>query len=1129
MQNRIIIDSLLINFQNNYSLSGINIIPFSERIFLNKKLLSSQEYIIDYQKAEVRLGQNLKYSIHDTLIVIYSSVKNNFKKEYKHRSLEIKFDDKRLDTLRISKSQKPILTRESLFGKDLQKSGALIRGFTVGTNRDFTLNSGLRLQLTGKLSDDIDLTAALTDENTPIQSEGNTEKLDELDKVFIELKHKNAIGTFGDYDFIFNESEFATVTRKLQGLKGEFQYGNSQGKIAIASSRGKFTSNNFYGQDGNQGPFRLVGSSNEREIIVIAGSERVYIDGQLLKRGENNDYIIDYSNAEVTFSAKRLITSASRIVVEFQYSDQKFKRNFFGLTFSTLLLDQKMKIGVSYFKEGDDENNPIDFTFTDEQLSILKNAGNDRNKAIVTGVSLAPIDSLGNSQGSYQKIDTVINNKNYSYYKYSPGNKKSVFNVSFSYVGTGLGDYIKESLGRYSFAGINQGSYQPIIYIPMPEQKQIGNFFINYNPANGINFNAEISASSYDRNKLSGIDDADNFGYSRKIFFEIQPKEINLANVSLGKIGLSVKDRFVQSKYSSLDRYDDVEFSRNYNLSNYAGDQTLREIKLNLVPADNFTINSLYGYLKQGDQFQSDRFLTQIKIYNPKSFSANYSIDYVQSKNLLAETSWLKQNGDAAYNLGDFGFGIQFLHESKNEKLSASDSLLSSSLRYAEVGPFIKFATSNSFDAKAVVTLREESFPLKGILTKQSNASTEQLQLNYHGIKEIASSLNFTVRNKSYTDEFKMLGMADNQTILLQSQNRFNFWNNFIAGEFYYQATTEQTARLEKVFVKVTKGTGNYIYLGDLNNDGIAEENEFQLSFYDADFIMVTIPTDKLYPVIDLKFNTRWKIDFARMIKNDDIFSSVLKSIATETFWRVDENNKTENTRDIYLLNFSKFLDPANTIRGSQQFQQDVNIFPNSNELSFRLRFNQRKSINQYAGGNEIGYYREKTLRIRFKMIEEMSNQTDVTNETDNMISPITTNRARNISRNSFATDFSYRPIKDAEIGFKVEAARNTDALPSKPAVVDLNSLTIRSTYSFENSGRLRVELERTELSNSSSDYEVPYEVLKGNVIGKNYFWRVFFDYRLSSFVQTSFSYDGRLQGGGRTIHTMRAEARAFF
>jgi len=37
-----------------------------------------------------------------------------------------------------------------------------------------------------------------------------------------------------------------------------------------------------------------------------------------------------------------------------------------------------------------------------------------------------------------------------------------------------------------------------------------------------------------------------------------------------------------------------------------------------------------------------------------------------------------------------------------------------------------------------------------------------------------------------------------------------------------------QDSKLQKVFIKVPQGQGNYKYLGDLNNNGIADENEFE-------------------------------------------------------------------------------------------------------------------------------------------------------------------------------------------------------------------------------------------------------------------------------------------------------------
>lgn len=1128
-QTREISDTLRINLKNYYKISQLNIIPFSETVYLSNSIIKRSEYEIDYAAGAFKIFPHVRYSLLDTLIVNYKSILINLKPEYKRRNLEIRLDEKTLDTLRFAKPRSNILNSESIFGKDLQKSGALVRGFTIGTNRDFTLNSGLRLQLTGKLSDEIDIVAALSDENTPIQPEGNTETLEELDKVFIELKHKNAVGTFGDYDFNVRDSEFGQITRKLQGLQGEILFENTKGKIAVAGSRGKYSSNLIQGQDGNQGPYRLTGSNGERTIFVIAGSEKVFVDGASMKRGENNDYVIDYSNAEITFTPKRLITSASRITIEFEYTDQKFKRNFFGVDFSTKIFSERLKVGVSFFQEGDDENSPIDFSYTDAQRETLSKAGNDRNKAVVSGVAIAALDSLGRIQGNYSKVDTTIYGQSFSYYRYLPSSPQSIYNVTFSYVGEGNGDYSKESLGRYKYVGVKAGSYLPIVFIPMPELKRLGNVSLTYNFAKGILLNAEVSASAWDQNKNSDFDDAKNFGYARKINFSFEPQEVLISNVSLGKIGLSYKDRYVDSRYSSLDRIDDVEFNRNYNIASGGGDQTLREIQLQFEPTHNLNFSSKYGYLKQGEFFQSDRFLNQVKFSIPKTLITSYAFDYVATNNRIFESNWIRQNGNANFLFGEFSTGLDFLHEEKAEKLSGMDSLSSASLRFLELAPFVQYTSSSNFDIKANIGFREEAFPLKGNLEKQSGAFTQQYQINYRGIKEFTTSLNLTLRNKSFTEVFNKLGYGNNETILLLSQSRVNLFNNFLNGELYYQAATEQSARMEKVFIKVPVGTGNYIYLGDTNNNGIPEEGEFQISLYEADFVLVTIPTDQLFPVIDLKTNMRWKLDFNRLFNGDDLLQKIVKSISTETFWRVEENSKDPNTKDIYLLNFSKFLDETNTIRGTNYLQQDVNVFQNNSDLSFRFRYNQRMSLNQYSGGVERGFLRERSLRIRFKMVEEINNQSEIINQTDNMISPVNTSRAREISKNSFVSDFSYRPVREMEVGFKLEVARSLDKYPSKPSTVDLNSFILRSTYSFENMGRLRIEVERTELTSSNSDYNIPFEVLRGNVIGKNYFWRAFFDFRVSSLLQTSISYDARKLGESRIIHTMRAEVKAYF
>ena len=468
-------DTIPINFNNVYSISSVSIIPFSEKITLRNSVIQPlTDYKFDYLTATFTLSDSLPYSIFDTLFVTYETIKLGLKKEYKKRSLVVKYDEKLGDTVQVVQTESGGFTPESIFGPGLQKSGTLIRGFTVGTTKDFSLSSGLRLQLSGNLTDDIEVVAALTDQNTPIQPEGNTERLDEIDKVFIQIKHQNATGTFGDYNLSNRNGEFGVINRKLQGLMGTVNFEPHTGYVAIAGSRGKFNTNMFNGQDGIQGPYVLIGESGEKDIIVLAGTEKVFLNGIEMVRGEINDYTIDYSTARITFNPKRLITNASRISVDFEYSARKYSRNFFGSAASTILFSDNYKIAAQYLQEGDDPNAPIDFTLTEQDREILANAGDNQLKAVKSGVQLVAPDSLGIIKGIYQAVDTLINNEPFTYYVYNPGDSLSKYIVTFSYVGEGNGDYIREALGQFFFVGIQKGGYLPIIFLPLPELKQLG-------------------------------------------------------------------------------------------------------------------------------------------------------------------------------------------------------------------------------------------------------------------------------------------------------------------------------------------------------------------------------------------------------------------------------------------------------------------------------------------------------------------------------------------------------------------------------------------------------------------------------------------------------------------------------
>lgn len=1125
---RIVSDTLLVNFENKYHFSNVAPIPGSESVKLGDRSLRDREYRVFYKDGFLKLADTLTYSMLDTLIVRYEALQLNLHKKYYRRKIVLKIDEQRGDTTYSVRRADEAFTVESVFGNRIRKSGTLVRGFTVGTNRDVSLQSGLRMELSGMLTDDIEILAALTDENTPIQPEGNTESLDELDKVFIQIKHPNAAGTFGDFDLEKRLGEFGILTRRLQGLYGEVNIGDYSGFLAAASAKGQFHSQFFQGDDGVQGPYRLAGKNGERDIIVIAGSEKVFLDGIQMKRGENNDYVIDYSNAEITFTTNRIITSISRINVDFEYSDRRFSRTILAGGAGVELFDNTLSIHLQYFTESDDKDNPIDIAISDEDRDILEQAGDNRNEAVKSGVRLAEADSLGNVRGAYAEADTLIDGEVYTFYHYQPGSPEAVYNVSFSYVGTGQGEYRKRNIGQFEYAGPGGGAYAPVIFLPLPESRQFGNMLITYTPAENFRLSLEAAGSMYDRNTFSSLDDGDNGAYARNLLLELDPTEIALGGMELGKIGLRYKDRFTQQAFSTPDRYNDVEFDRNYNLAASAvGDETLREGAVNYSPVEEVSLRSAIGYLARGNGFNSLRSNSSALVDGGEDYRLRYNADYVTTENNQLVSDWLRMTGDGFYSFGLLKPGIDFRSENRAESFDGGDSLNANSFEYIEAGPYLEVDELAGFTFRLQYTGRVDRRALNGGFRREASSTGQSLELKYSGVREFSTTLNVAFREKKYTDAFSA-GNRDNETVLIRNRSILNFDRSAARGDLYYEVSTQRTSRLERVFVKVEDGQGNYIYLGDLNGNGVADENEFELTLYDGEFIAVTVPSDELFPVIDLKTGLRWKFDFDKLL-GPEFLGGLVAPVRTETVVRIEENSAEEDLSKIYLLDFGSFLDEEKTLRGSQYLQQDVYVFRNSAPLNFRFRFTRNRSLTLFSGGAERGMRIERSLRSRWRMVKEITLQTDLLSSADILAAPAGSNRNRNIEGSSLTLDFSYRPSQDIEAGFVLSVGEKTDYYPATPTELNTNSQKLRVEYSIADKGRLRTEIERAELTANAAENYLPFELTGGKGIGKNYTWRVNFDYRITEYLQATASYDGRWLGRGRVIHTARAEVRAFF
>lgn len=1101
-----------------------------------RRLREGTDYIINYRTGSLRLDSlTITRILSDTsidrhLTVQYSYLPFRFQDTYYKRTLVAIKDSSGRDSIRISKPASSFSV-DDIFGRNLQKSGSIVRGFTVGSNRDLSLNSGLRLQLAGKIASDLEVVAALTDESTPIQPEGTTQTLQEFDKVFVEMRGTDFGATLGDFNLDLNGTEFANLSRKLQGAKGEANYrlGGTNGSALISGAvpRGKYTTNQFPGLEGVQGPYRLVGKNNEQNIIVIAGTERVYIDGELQTRGETNDYVIDYSVAEVTFTTRKLITSASRITIDFEYTDRQYNRSLFAGQTSSKFLDNKAALTFTYIREADDQDSPIDFAISDSARLVLQRAGGDRNKAVLSGVTHV------DSNGYYILVDTILaNGQERQFYRYTPG-RTAQYNVVFSSVGAGQGEYSKQSIGVFVWNGPGGGEYLPIQYLPLPQLQQTVDMNLNLVPVKDLKVTGEWATSSFDANRFSSIGDENNTGHALNFTAGFAPKDVRLGDRNIGSFDLQLQERYVNRRFSFIDRVNDIEFNRKWGIDTATqSNEEIQQASLKYLPSSQLVVGGGYGRINRGPDFNSKRVEGSLDVKGEGLPTVQYLVEDIRSREAIIDnfSSWFRQNGSIEVSF--LGLVPSFRYEGENRKISSlqTSNLKDGSLKYDLFAPGLKVNALGSLSLSTGLEWRTDNLFNAGNVVRESRSFTQNYGAKLAEWHDLSSSLDITLREKTYSQTFRALGNSDIKTVLVRSQSRYTPFNHGLESDLFYEVATERSARLERVFVHVAQGTGTYRYLGDLNGNGVADESEFEETRFDGDYIAITLPSEQLYPVIDLKTSARVRLTPRLFLQgNHGFFSDVLSVLSTESYVRVEEKSNEPDLKQIYLLHFSRFQKDSTTIAGSTLFTQDVNVLEGSPVVSLRLRYSQRTGLNQFTSGNERSYTRERSMRLRLQLVKEIANQIDYINSIDRVGSMQSSNRLRDILSNSIAYDMSYRPEQDVEVGFRVELNKSTDRFETPQLGADLNTQSVRFVYAFQGAGQLRVQASREEVILSQAQAVFPFELTGGRVEGKTWLWSVAFDYRVTQFIQATMNYDGRTEGGRPPVHTARAEVRAFF
>jgi len=367
------------------------------------QLIANIDYKIDYNAGTITfLNQRL---IHQKVNVRYQSFPFAIKRIYKRNLFPQQDKIEESNQTQDAKDKVPILGDDEQ--PTLQVVGSQTFGISVGSGRSLTQNQELRISVNGEVSKNVSVIAMLSDQDLPIQPEGTTENIQDIDQKLIRITSPNVNATFGDFVGSLDNSDIQ-FPMALEGVsvEGSFDWGTFR-LIPSAIPKGQSDSKTIRGEEGRS-EYRI--DVDGRYVVVKAGSEIVWLNGKRMRRGENNDYFIrDYGDPIIEFTSKHLITSNDVVRVDFEYiqEDLIYQRTLQGVSGSLDFLGDQAKFGFSYAVESDlnDPENTYAM-LTDQDMANLRrnilNVGENKKSLIapqrhtVWGIEaqISPVDYM---------------------------------------------------------------------------------------------------------------------------------------------------------------------------------------------------------------------------------------------------------------------------------------------------------------------------------------------------------------------------------------------------------------------------------------------------------------------------------------------------------------------------------------------------------------------------------------------------------------------------------------------------------------------------------------------------------------------------------------------------------------
>ncbi|HLP49478.1 MAG TPA: hypothetical protein VK154_01200, partial [Chitinophagales bacterium] len=993
------------------------------------------------------------------------------------------------------------------------------------------------------------------------------------DKVFIQLRQDQHKVIVGDFDLYNPEKNyFLKFSKKNLGgyYSGAFnikKVGVIKTGVAGGISRGKFARNTLVVTEGNQGPYKLVGTNGETFIIVLSNTEEVFINGAKMERGADRDYVIDYNLGEVRFMPRRIISKDLRIVVEFEYSDKNYQRS--SIFANTELVTKPADVRFNVYSEQDSKGQNVQQSLNAEKKLFLANLGDSIQNAFYRGYDSVAYDA---NRILYALQDTLVSYDFFgipfdSILVYSTDTARAKYAVTFTYVGEGKGNYapltstangrvfswVAPFLDTATFTLRPMGSYEPVVFLVTPKYQQLYTVATDVRIDKNNTLSAEVAMSNFDNNTFSKKDNAGNIGFAARGGYNGSViTRRDSASRPMQTITYNLNYEFLQNRFNTIERYRNIEFTRDWNLATAP-----KRYNEHLA-----TANIAYNWLNAGSINYRFKAFVQDTAYrgfenafngtiSKKGFNITFANSYLNSTSTLNNSNYIRPKADFFYasaKTKGWKIGTLFDHEINMIKAKGTDTMTNASYLWQNYKIYAGTADSaiNKFGFEVGVRYEhrhtEKTFD-KAFYQAQFVAVNGQV----NSIKNQTINYNFTYRHATNKDSM-VISQQPEHFYLGRVDYSFTALKGVFRSTTLYEIGTGTQQKQQVIFVASPTNQGDFIFPaeGDKNGNGVKDIGEYVPKpsgfTYDSSYFRTFVTTPELVPVNTNQFNEVLNINPAAVWKNKkgvrkviamfSLFASV--SITKKTF--VDKSKRVGQYFNPFPLN------KENDQIVSTSVSSRNTLYFNRLEAKYgaQFDFNYARNRTLLTAGFENRIVQSQGVSVRWNIIKSLNTQWAYTNGTKANESDFYTTLRYKFTHNDGSADISYQHKTILRVGVKYEFSDKVNPNDSVgKQTAQSHKLTLTARYNRQGKNAVDASFSYATIKYNDKGYpnqQLEFAMLEGLQNGNNLVWSASYSQSLTENIQLSLVYDGRMTGFTpgekstmKSVHTGRAEIRAVF